>query len=502
MIYFVYKSYNILSFLVLYQAGDFIIYIIYQERSSTLHLGQINGIVTKENKDEKFLYIQEIVYYSDLPKNLKSYERLNKSKKSTVWLTERRNLVNISNVINHVKIWLKDLPEPLNYDYQIDEILYVHNNRSKIRQITRRHRLTYYKTPTPPSSIQHLKFFVDLYYDDFGTFRKSYHKLGGLYVQFRNMPLSIRQCLKNHFIIGFVPFGATFTEFIKPFIHDMKKLQDGIIMTNCHGEEVFISGGLGMYTADLPQGNDLTGIQRHNAYYGCRSCEVSQDDLTNLLFDIQANGRYCHLTDYQFQMIKQAPTKSSKETIAKQHGLRYHKNILDHLIRNWHIQTPQDPYHCLAGLVRHLFNETFKVMNNMGYVEFIKVWKTFEVPSIWNRLQNPITHRDSYWMNDSLRLTMIMPFILIRAINYKHYKDDFITRIKNDFCLSNKMQVPGIIINCWVKMAKACKAIFKSSYIINESYNDYIALSEILEEISNMLLKVFIIVFLYFFYCI
>ncbi|CAB4391420.1 unnamed protein product [Rhizophagus irregularis] len=268
---------------VLYQAGDFIIYIIYQERSSTLHLGQINGIVTKENKDEKFLYIQEIVYYSDLPKNLKSYERLNKSKKSTVWLTERRNLVNISNVINHVKIWLKDLPEPLNYDYQIDEILYVHNNRSKVRQITRRHRLTYYKTPTPPST----------------------------------------------------------------------------------------------------------------------------------------NGRYCHLTDYQFQMIKQAPTKSSKETIAKQHGLRYHKNILDHLIRNRHIQTPQDPYHCLAGL------------------------------------------------------------------------DDFITRIKNDFCLSNKMQVPGIIVNCWVKMAKACKAIFKSSYIIDESYNDYIALSEILEEIYNMLLKVF-----------
>lgn len=347
-----------------------------------------------------------------------------------------------------------------------------------------------------------MKFFVDLYYDDFGTFRKSYHKLGGLYVQFRNMPLSIRQCLKNYFLIGFVPFGATFTEFIKPFIYDMRKLQDGIIMTNCHGEEVFISGGLGMYTADLPQGNDLTGIRRHNAYYGCRSCEVSQDDLTNLLFDIQANGRYCHLTDYQFQMIKQAPTKSSKETIAKQHGLRYHKNILDHLIRNWHIQTPQDPYHCLAGLVHRLFDETFKVMNNMGYVEFIKVWKTFEVPSIWNRLQNPITHRDSYWMNDSLRLTMIMPFILIRAINYKHYKDDFITRIKNDFCLSNKMQVPGIIVNCWVKMAKACKAIFKSSYIIDESYNDYIALSEILEEISNMLLKVFIIVFLYFFYCI
>ena len=59
------------------------------------------------------------------------------------------------------------------------------------------------------------------------------------------------------------------------------------------------------------------------------------------------------------------------------------------------------------------------------------------MPSTWNRLQNPITHRDSYWMNDSLRLTMIMPYILTRAINYKHYKSEVIDRIKNDCNLSN-----------------------------------------------------------------
>ena len=148
------------------------------------------------------------------------------------------------------------------------------------------------------------------------------------------MPFSMRKCLKNHYLIGFVPFGANFAEFIKPFIHDMMKLQDGIMMTNFDSEEVFVSGGLGMCTADLPQGNDMAGIRRHNADHGCRSCEVSQDDLSNLNFDIRINGRYCHITDQQFQMIKQAHTKSSKETIAKQHGLCLEKNILDHLIRN------------------------------------------------------------------------------------------------------------------------------------------------------------------------
>jgi hypothetical protein len=151
----------------------------------------------------------------------------------------------------------------------------------------------------------------------------------------------------------------------------------------------------------------------------------------------------------------------------------------------------------LAKLVRRLFNETFKAMNNTGHAEFIKAWKIFEVPSIWGRLQNPITHRDSYWMNDSLRLTMIMPYILTRSINHRHYKDDVVIRIKNECRLNNRMQVSGIIVNCWVKVAKACKAIFKSPYIINDSQNDYVTLNEILEQMTNILLKVFIIIFLH-----
>ncbi|PKK57149.1 hypothetical protein RhiirC2_638572, partial [Rhizophagus irregularis] len=85
------------------------------------------------------------------------------------------------------------------------------------------------------------------------------HKLGGIYIQFGNMPLSMRQRLKNHFLIGLIPFGAKFADFIKPFIQQMQILQNGIIMTNYNEDKVIISGGLGMCIADLPQGNDLAG---------------------------------------------------------------------------------------------------------------------------------------------------------------------------------------------------------------------------------------------------
>ncbi len=42
---------------------------------------------------------------------MKSYERLNKSKNNTVWLTEERILINVNDIINHVEIWLKDSSE-------------------------------------------------------------------------------------------------------------------------------------------------------------------------------------------------------------------------------------------------------------------------------------------------------------------------------------------------------------------------------------------------------
>jgi hypothetical protein len=129
-------------------------------------------------------------------------------------------------------------------------------------------------------------------------------------------------------------------------------------------------------------------------------------------------------------------------------------------------------------------------MNDDGHKEFVKFWRAFEIPSIWNRLQNPITHRDSYWMNDSLRLTMIMPFILIRAINHKHYKTEFINKIRDKYSLGNRTQVPNIIVDCWVKMAKACKAVFKAPYIVTSNYNDYTLLKKKLDQVTEILLKV------------
>ncbi|KAF0461081.1 Serine/threonine protein kinase [Gigaspora margarita] len=134
-----------------------------------------------------------------------------------------------------------------------------------------------------------LKFYLDLYYDDFGTFRNTYHSLGGIYLQIGNMLRRLRKQLRNHFIIGLVPFGEKLEDFIKVFINEVHKLEQGFIM-NVNGIDCWITGGLAMVTADLPQGNDIAGVLRYNANLGCRTCKASKDKLTDVSFDIYANG--------------------------------------------------------------------------------------------------------------------------------------------------------------------------------------------------------------------
>jgi len=75
------------------------------------------------------------------------------------------------------------------------------------------------------------KLFLDLYCDDFGTFRNVYHSLGDIYIQFGNIPAHQRKLIKNHFVLGFILFGGNFDEFILPLILEMKELEKGKIMT-------------------------------------------------------------------------------------------------------------------------------------------------------------------------------------------------------------------------------------------------------------------------------
>ncbi|KAF0450516.1 hypothetical protein F8M41_002168 [Gigaspora margarita] len=361
--------------------------------------GRIQSFVTKDNSIKA--QIQRIIPYSKIPHNLHSEEHALQYQYKWFLVEEQPYLiVEPSSLTQKIIAWLKDQFPPQHFDLSINGILYHFNGKFTTR-----------------FNYANLKIFLDLYYDDFGTFRNVYHSLGGVYLQIGNMLCQMRKQVRNHFVIGFVPFGGDFKDFIKPFLHEIKKLERGFII-NLYGINYWITGGLGVFTANLPQGNDIAGTLCHNAYRGCRTCKVSKDQLTDLSFDLYYYGRYYQLTNQEFQLINCQSSINAKSRLCSQYGLRTSPGPLDSLLYDRHLHTLQDAYHAIASKAARLLDCTCSILTLYGENNLINYWKNIEVPSQWSRLPNPITHRCSFMMSDNLRILIIFRFILKTLFNY------------------------------------------------------------------------------------
>ncbi|CAB4381028.1 unnamed protein product [Rhizophagus irregularis] len=473
---------------VLYRSGDFVYY---HDNNGQKKLGRLRSIL--KNHDGYYqLRIQKILEYSDLPGNLKGLPRQRRSITGEVWLQDEPFLIIMtSQILEKVTILMmfqhQNIPDG---SLRISEIIYKCNDRWHVRNVklSYLHPSDYISIRNPPSSSMPIyKLFLDLYYDDFGTFRNVYHSLGGVYVQFGNMPAHQRKLIKNHFVIGFIPFGGKFDEFMIPFISEMKELEKGKVMT-VQGQDAWIIAGLGVVTADLPQGNDMTGVLRHNANKGCRTCKTTKESLSAHNQDIITTLRYHHITDEEILKISHETIMSRRDQLCTEYGLRSLPSILDKLKRERHLQTPQDVYHATAGKIGRLLKLTCELFSREGEDNFIEIWKNFEIPKRWSRLPNPITHYNSFMMSDLLRLAMIMPFLLNQFLKESSIKRNETAMIQQRIDAFRVSSVPKIIISCWIHVAKTMKAVFNKKFT-SDSYEE---LQQCLEEEFSILPKVFV----------
>ncbi|RGB26577.1 hypothetical protein C1646_770273 [Rhizophagus diaphanus] len=386
-----------------YNCGEFIVY---KESITRNNFGQILAIVDADGKLK--VLVQRIIQFAELPTNLQSRNRRERSY-NEVWLLDRE-------MENAIIIELQKIVRLATI-----VILYNEDNINNITSI-----------------------FIHLYYD-FGTFRNVYHSLGGVYVQIGNLPFDKRKQLKNHF--GFVPFGGSFNEFIRPFIDEMKQLEKEIIM-DVQGNRSFVIASLEDVTADLPQENELAGLK----------------DIISLASNI---------------------TRSNE--IATMYGLRLQPSILDELKRERHFQSPQDVYHLTSGKVLKFLKITIEALSLVGKSEFIKFWKSFEYPKTWQKLPNPISHIDSFMMSDCLHLAMMIPFILNRFLKPTHFKKLELALFQRQTRVSRSDLAVNLWVKCWVLMARTMTIAFKHSF----TEEDYIQLHECLDSERKLFSQAF-----------
>jgi hypothetical protein len=445
--------------------------------------------ILKNDDKQLILKIQNVLNYDELPEIFKGTSRQSRSLTGEVWLQDEPfQIIMLTQIVKKISIVIKFQHQDIQGALRITEIIYKLHNRWHIRNATLsyKHPADYITIRQPPHHMPVYKLFIDLYYDDFGTYRSVYHSLGGVYIQFGNMPTHLRKLIKNHFVLGFVPFGGKFDEFILPFINKMKELEQGKIM-NVLGQDAWVIASLGVVTSDLPQGNDMVGVLRHSAIKGCRTCTISQGSLTDSQ-DIPKISRYHHITDKQFHEIKSMGTILLKKQLGTKYGLKLQPSTLDKLKRERHLQTPQDVYHAVAGKIKCLLRLTCELFSQEGEKDFLKFWKIFEKPRKWSRLPNPISHRDSFMMSDYLRLAMIMPFILNQFLKESSIKNNELTTIKQRIQANRSNLVIRSIISCWVHIAKTMKVIFSSEFTLNEYEKLQKCLKEELEFLPKVLL--------------
>ncbi|RIB10425.1 hypothetical protein C2G38_2206155 [Gigaspora rosea] len=224
-----------------------------------------------------------------------------------------------------------------------------------------------------------VKLYINLYYDDFGTFRNTYHLLGGVYIQIGNLSFDKRKQLRNQFLLWFVPFGGKFDKFIEPFVSEMKQLEKEKIM-DIKGIESLVIASLGDVTADLLQGNDLVGVKRHGATRGCRTCNTTKDFWTSNNINLALISRYHYLTNIQFDKILAASTITRHKEIVAEYGLHIKLPILDKLKRERHSQLPHDIYHATAAKILRFLKITIDALSSEEKSAFIIFWKLFDYP--------------------------------------------------------------------------------------------------------------------------
>ncbi|PKC57949.1 hypothetical protein RhiirA1_471715 [Rhizophagus irregularis] len=71
-------------------------------------------------------------------------------------------------------------------------------------------------------------------------------------------------------------------------------------------------------------------------------------------------------------MISDESATTRQNQLCIQYGLRAKPNILDRLLRERHLQTPQDVYHATAGKIGRLLKLTCELFSQEGENEFIK----------------------------------------------------------------------------------------------------------------------------------
>ena len=210
--------------------------------------------------------------------------------------------------------------------------------------------------------------------DWFQPFDHTQHSEGAAYITVLNLPRKQRYLQENIILLGVIPGPKepplNINSFLRPFVDELLKLWQGVVMTTKQGVEVLVRAALLCCACDIPAARKVCGFVGHGAVKGCSRCLLSfptenfgeKADYTNINRS-EWTARTMNDHKKQANEHKHATTRAQEKAIEREYGCRY--SILNEL------PYFDPPRMCIIDPMHNLLLGTAKHM--------VDLWKSLEI---------------------------------------------------------------------------------------------------------------------------
>lgn len=192
---------------------------------------------------------------------------------------------------------------------------------------------------------------------------------------------------------------------------------------------------------------------------------VDEHNRSDLNYDIAENGRYHHQSVFLRQVINETSSATQKTALFRKYGFTKHASALLKICPSLNLQTffPSDPCHSeyagISKMAHYLLVSA--VLTPSGQEQYLRALQKFPFPRGWGRLQSPITHLESYQLQEHARASLLIPLILRCCFKESWIQPAILRALPIVFSIEDTSGVGALI--------KVFTAIAKSNSILTTS---------------------------------
>ncbi|KAL8915964.1 MAG: hypothetical protein Q9208_008764 [Pyrenodesmia sp. 3 TL-2023] len=281
---------------------------------------------------------------------------------------------------------------------------------------------------SPNKEVLSLPF--SLFIDDFGVHRNMYRAIKAFYWIPAALPYADRRKIANVFTLCLGPHGAAIEDIVKAIQKEFQELDRDY-------QEMTIFAYTLMLTGDMPQQAENSGLLRHTARLGCRSCYCPSETKEDLTYDVTVNGRYHFETEIKRLEIAGLGNKSAKERFTRETGVREQAPAIQALTPCLDMilsRTYDAPHSEWRGLGRILQGLLFSsILTKKGIKSYLKAFQSFPFPPNWPRIQSPGFYIWSWSLSEAGRASILTPLILRCYSKTSWYKIKYLEAAERHF---------------------------------------------------------------------